>query len=129
MVLAYHLIWVAYGWWLPNDLRGSMSRGIASDVIADLGALHYGRKKIQPASLDIRAFYERAKEPPASPLGPPANNRTIAMRSNDTGGQAPVAPVPPVAPNLPVAPELHQVGQSMTTTVAGSVGFCVGTIN
>lgn len=62
MVLAYHLIWVAYGWWLPNDLRGSMSKGIASDVIADLGALHYGRKKLQPASRDIRAFYERAKE-------------------------------------------------------------------
>jgi REP element-mobilizing transposase RayT len=61
VVLAYHLIWVAYGWWLPNDLRGSMSKEIASDVIADLGALHYGRKKVQPASRDIRAFYQRAK--------------------------------------------------------------------
>jgi hypothetical protein len=25
MVVAYHLIWTAYGHWLPNDLRGSMS--------------------------------------------------------------------------------------------------------
>src|SRR5688500_14963575 len=46
MVLAYHLVWVAYGWWLPNDPRGSMSSAIASDVIADLGDIHYGRKKL-----------------------------------------------------------------------------------
>jgi REP element-mobilizing transposase RayT len=68
MVLAYHLVWVAYGWWLPNDLRGSMSGFIASDVIADLGALHHGRKKVQPASRDIRAFYERAKDALKFPL-------------------------------------------------------------
>ena len=23
IVIAYHLIWTVYGWWLPNDLRGS----------------------------------------------------------------------------------------------------------
>src|SRR5205809_1811058 len=68
MVLAYHLIWVAYGWWLPNDLRGSMSSHIASNVIADLGALHHGRKKLQPASRDIRAFYERARDVLKFPL-------------------------------------------------------------
>ncbi len=60
MVLAYHLIWTAYGWWLPNDPRGSMSRTIESDVIAELGELHYGRKKVQPLSREIRAFYDRA---------------------------------------------------------------------
>jgi len=60
MVLAYHLIWMAYGWWLPNDPRGSMSTSIASDVLAELGELHYGRKKIQPLSREIRAFYDRA---------------------------------------------------------------------
>ena len=60
MVLAHHLIRVAYGWWLPNDIRGSTSHRIASDVIAELGELHYGRKKVQPASRDIRSFYERA---------------------------------------------------------------------
>jgi REP element-mobilizing transposase RayT len=68
MVLAHHLIWVAYGWWLPNDLRGSMSRAIASDVIAELGELHHGRKRIQPASRDIRAFYERAADALKFPL-------------------------------------------------------------
>ena len=60
MVLAYHLIWMAYGWWLPNDPRGSMSTYIASDVLAELGALHHGRKKVQPLSPEIRAFYDRA---------------------------------------------------------------------
>jgi REP element-mobilizing transposase RayT len=68
MVLAYHLIWTAYGWWLPNDPRGSMSRGIASDVIADLGELHYGRKRLQPASRDIRSFYARAADVLKFPL-------------------------------------------------------------
>jgi len=62
MVLAHHLIWVAYGWWLPNDLRGSTSHFIESDVIAQLGELHHGRKRIQPASRDIRRFYEQAAE-------------------------------------------------------------------
>jgi REP element-mobilizing transposase RayT len=61
-ILAYHLIWTAYGWWLPNDLRGSMSRAIASDVLKELGELHFGRKRVQPTSREIRAFYERAKD-------------------------------------------------------------------
>jgi REP element-mobilizing transposase RayT len=62
MVLAHHLIWVAYGWWLPNDLRGSTSNFIGSDVIAQLGDLHQGRKRLQPASKDIRRFYEKAAD-------------------------------------------------------------------
>jgi REP element-mobilizing transposase RayT len=60
MVLAHHLIWMGYGWWLPNDLRGSMSTYIASDIIAQLGELHFGRKKVQPLSREIRAFYDHA---------------------------------------------------------------------
>jgi len=60
IVIAYHLIWTAYGWWLPNDPRGSTSRAIATDLLAELGELHYGRKKVQPASHEIREFYERA---------------------------------------------------------------------
>ena len=60
MVFGYHLIWTAYGTWLPNDPRGSMSRTIRSDVIAELGALHYGRKRVQPAGWVIREFYSRA---------------------------------------------------------------------
>lgn len=60
LVIAYHLIWTAYGWWLPNDPRGSGSKEVADDVIADLGKLHYGRKRAQPTGKVVREFYERA---------------------------------------------------------------------
>src|SRR5256885_6873112 len=60
MVLAHHLIWTLYGWWLPNDPRGSMSQIIASDIIAELGDLHFGRKRVQPSSREIREFYAAA---------------------------------------------------------------------
>ena len=60
IVISHHLIWTLYGCWLPNDPRGSCSRTIHSDVLKSLGELHYGRKTIQPAARDIRAFYEQA---------------------------------------------------------------------
>src|SRR5688572_23173092 len=60
MVIAHHLIWVLNGWWLPNDPRGSTSHFIESDVIFELGNLHYGRKKVQPCSREIREFYDVA---------------------------------------------------------------------
>jgi REP element-mobilizing transposase RayT len=62
IVIAHHLVWTAYGWWLPNDPRGSTSKTIASDVIAELGQLHHGRRRIQPAGRVIREFYDRAKQ-------------------------------------------------------------------
>ncbi|MEX0775791.1 MAG: transposase [Phycisphaeraceae bacterium] len=62
IVIAYHLIWTAYGWWLPNDPRGSSSHTIRFDILSELGQLHHGRKIIQPASVEIRAFYESAKD-------------------------------------------------------------------
>ena len=68
LVIAYHVIWTGYGCWLPNDPRGSMSHVIASDVIAALGELHHGRKKVQPASRDIRRFHRRAAEALKFPL-------------------------------------------------------------
>jgi REP element-mobilizing transposase RayT len=60
IVIGHHIMWTLYGWWLPNDLRGSASRLIRNDLIAELGELHFGRKSIQPAGRDIRAFYEQA---------------------------------------------------------------------
>jgi len=68
IVIGYHLIWTAYGWWLPNDPRGSTSRTVASDVIAELGELHYGRKKVQPPADVVRDFHKRAKEVLKFPL-------------------------------------------------------------
>jgi REP element-mobilizing transposase RayT len=61
MVAAYHLIWTIYGVWLPNDPRGSGSQEVRAELLKELGAIHYGRKKIQPASAVIRKFYEQAK--------------------------------------------------------------------
>jgi REP element-mobilizing transposase RayT len=60
LVIAYHLIWTAYGTWLPNDPRGSTSRTVASDRIAELGERHYGRRDTQPAGHVLRAFYTQA---------------------------------------------------------------------
>jgi REP element-mobilizing transposase RayT len=68
IVIAHHLLSTAYGWWLPNDPRGSDSTCIASDVIAELGELHHGRKKVQPAGREIRAFYDKAKTVLRHPL-------------------------------------------------------------
>jgi len=68
IVIAHHLIWTAYGWWLPNDPRGSGSHHVASETIAELGELHHGRKKVQPAGREVRAFYERASEVLLFPL-------------------------------------------------------------
>jgi REP element-mobilizing transposase RayT len=60
LVIAYHLIWTAYGWWLPNDPRGSGSKEVRNDVLAELGQLHYGRKRVQPTGREVRRFYEQA---------------------------------------------------------------------
>lgn len=62
IVIGFHLTWTAYGFWLPNDPRGSMSKTIAADVIAELGELHYGRKRVQPAGGVIRDFHNQAEE-------------------------------------------------------------------
>lgn len=61
MIIGAHLIWTAYGWWLPNDPRGSTSQHVASETLAQLGELHSGRKKIQPPGRAIREFYDQAK--------------------------------------------------------------------
>ena len=61
MVIAHHLIWTAYGWWLPNDPRGSTSHHIRQNIITSLGEIHHGRKTAQPAGWDIRAFYDSAR--------------------------------------------------------------------
>jgi REP element-mobilizing transposase RayT len=60
LVIAHHLIWTAYGWWLPNDPRGSGSREIRSDILVELGPQHFGRKRVQPSGRDVRRFYDQA---------------------------------------------------------------------
>ena len=68
MVIGYHLIWTAYGWWLPNDPRGSSSHEIRVERIADLGELHQGRKAVQPHSSELRRFYDQARGALKHPL-------------------------------------------------------------
>jgi len=68
IVIAHHLMWTVYGSWLPNDPRGSTSHTIASDPIAELGELHFGRKKIQPSARALREFYAKASEVLKYPL-------------------------------------------------------------
>jgi REP element-mobilizing transposase RayT len=60
VVIAHHLIWTAYGWWLPNDPRGSTSHRIRQNIVTSLGEIHHGRKTVQPAGWEIRAFYNKA---------------------------------------------------------------------
>jgi len=62
IVIAHHLILTAYGWWLPTDPRGSCSRTVGINVIAELGELHQGRRRVQPPSGAIREFYTRAED-------------------------------------------------------------------
>jgi REP element-mobilizing transposase RayT len=68
MVAGYHLIWTAYGWWLPTDPRGSSSREIRVEPIKNLGNLHYGRKAVQPSSAEIQEFYAQAEDLLKHPL-------------------------------------------------------------
>lgn len=60
MIIGHHLIWTVYGVWLPNDPRGSSSHEIREGKLAPLGDLHFGRKRIQPPSSEIRSFYRSA---------------------------------------------------------------------
>jgi REP element-mobilizing transposase RayT len=60
MVAAYHLIWAAYGCWLPNDPRGSSSQNLRVDKFAPLGDVYFGRKEIQPPNYVLRSFYRQA---------------------------------------------------------------------
>jgi REP element-mobilizing transposase RayT len=62
IVIAHHLVWTAYGWWLPNDPRGSGSHTVQSDLLRELGEVHHGRKRVQPSRREVRQFYERATE-------------------------------------------------------------------
>ncbi len=62
LVIGYHLVWTAYGWWLPNDPRGSGSTEVHSQLIAELGEIHYGRKAVQPPRGEIRRFQERGAQ-------------------------------------------------------------------
>jgi hypothetical protein len=62
LVIAYHLMWTAYGHWLPNDPRGSTSKTVTIPLLAELGELYYGRREIQPAIAVLREFKSKASQ-------------------------------------------------------------------
>jgi len=68
IVIAHHIMWTLYGWWLPNDPRGSTSQTVCCDLIAELGELHQGRKPVQPAGKELRRFYKQASSVLKFPL-------------------------------------------------------------
>lgn len=68
LVIAYHLMWTVYSYWLPNDPRGSTSQTVRNDLIAELGELHFGRKRVQPTGREIREFASRAQGALSYPL-------------------------------------------------------------
>ena len=51
LVIGYHLIWTAYGHWLPNDPRGSGSVIALDPRIAALGEFVYGIPELHRAEL------------------------------------------------------------------------------
>jgi REP element-mobilizing transposase RayT len=60
LVIGYHLVWTAYGCWLPNDPRGSGSTAVRNERVAELGEVHPGRKRVQPSGQEVHAFYQQA---------------------------------------------------------------------
>jgi REP element-mobilizing transposase RayT len=62
MVAGYHLIWTVYGYWLPNDPRGSTSTEVRVEPIESLGEHHFGRKTEQPSSNELREFFKKSRE-------------------------------------------------------------------
>jgi REP element-mobilizing transposase RayT len=62
MVAGYHLICTAYGYWLPNEPRGSTSSTVRVEKLRPLGDVYYGRKPVQPSSATLRAFHEQARD-------------------------------------------------------------------
>jgi REP element-mobilizing transposase RayT len=86
IVIAHHLMWTMYGWWLPNDPRGSTSTSVYTSRIAQLAPHHYGREQIQPASRDIHLFYAQARRQLQFPLlsCSPDDRAAIASALSDT---------------------------------------------
>ncbi|MEE8451430.1 MAG: transposase [Thermoguttaceae bacterium] len=56
MIIAYHTIFTTYGTWLPNDPRGSYSKAVYNEALAELGDVRYGRQDPRPDGQRLRRF-------------------------------------------------------------------------
>ena len=61
MIIAWHLGWTCYGWWFPNDLRGSWSKETWQPRLKGLGPIHLGRREVQPRPEALREWQSEAR--------------------------------------------------------------------
>jgi REP element-mobilizing transposase RayT len=63
MVLAVHLVWTCYGWWFPNDIRGSWSKEVWAPALQGLGTIDKrGRELLQPSAAELGNWLSEAQE-------------------------------------------------------------------
>lgn len=60
IVIGHHFVLHGYGHWVANDPRGSGSRELRKEKLADLGPVHFGRKQVQPSREELREFTREA---------------------------------------------------------------------
>ena len=68
IIIAHHLIFHGYGFWLPNDPRGSGSTELREEKFDDLGPIHTGRKAVQPPKPALKQFWRQARPRLEHPL-------------------------------------------------------------
>lgn len=80
MIIAYHAIFTTYGTWLPNDPRGSYSKAIYNEELAELGRIRYGRQAPQPDRQRMHRFRTEAMRRLSRPpyYVSPATRATVA---------------------------------------------------
>ena len=84
MIRAFHFVWTCYGWWFPNDPRGSWSQEVWVPTIRGLGEAHLGRRPVQPSPDALRAWLAQAqrhlRHEPAVLDGPAARAAAMGIR-------------------------------------------------
>jgi REP element-mobilizing transposase RayT len=56
-MIACHLVWTAYGWWFPNDIRGAWSKEVWAPTLRQLGTTEQlGRRSLQPTAAQLKNY-------------------------------------------------------------------------
>ena len=84
MIHAYHVIWGAYGFWLPNDPRGSWS-----DFVASWELLRFGKATggLERRDVDPRQWQEWRAAAVTALRFPPVVSTGAGARGRDRPGQ------------------------------------------
>jgi REP element-mobilizing transposase RayT len=62
MIIAYHIVFTTYGTWLPNDPRGSFSKQIYNQKIANIASIKYVKKSDIPNKGDLSEFWYKTSK-------------------------------------------------------------------